>query len=66
MIGNRINDAIARSGASFCYRVLTHYESPGDLKNIEEGLEQMDAMQIRLLIIKGITDGNTPAARSQF
>ena len=36
------------------------------MKEIPEGLEQMGAEALRLLVIKGIADGNDPAARSQF
>ena len=46
--------------------MLTFYETPARLKEVPEGLEQMDAEQLRLLVIQGIADGNDPAARSQF
>ena len=36
------------------------------MKEPPEGLEQMDAREFRLLVIKGIADGEDPAARSQF
>ena len=36
------------------------------MKEIPDGLEQMDAEELRVLVIKGIADGNDPAARSQF
>ena len=52
--------------ASHCYRVLTWYETPARLKEIPDGLEQMDAEELRVLVIKGIADGNDLAARSQF
>jgi len=51
---------------SFFYRVLTHYEAPGKLREIREGLEEMEEKQLRLLIILGMADGNDPAARSQL
>ena len=51
---------------SFFYRVLTHYEAPGKLREIREGLEEMEENQLRLLIILGMSDGNDPAARSQL
>ena len=36
------------------------------MKEIPDGLEQMDAEELRMLVIKGIADGNEPTARSQF
>ena len=36
------------------------------MKGFPEDLEERDAEQLRLLVIKGIADGNDPAARSLF
>jgi len=58
--------AATPSALPYCYRALTHFEAPGQLREIREGLEEMDEKQLRLLIIQGMADGNAPAARSQF
>ena len=46
--------------------MLTWYETPARLKEIPDGLGQMEAEELRVLVIKGIADGNDPTARSQF
>ena len=54
------------SALPYLFRALTHFEAPGQLREIREGLEEMDEKQLRLLIIQGMADGNDPAARSQL
>ena len=50
----------------WCYRVLTRHEASGEFKKTQEGRQNIDPNQLRVLIIKGIADGSCPAARSHF
>ena len=53
------------SALLYFYGALTHFEAPGQLREIREGLEEMDEKQLRLLIIQGMADGNGWPCRAQ-
>ena len=52
----------------WCYRILTAYERPGQLRDVEAGIKEQNRDSLRNLVLQGVARGRgrDPAARSQF